>query len=238
MQLKNIHVYYGGIRALDGINLTLRQGEIVAVMGPNGSGKSTILKTIFGLAPIFTGDVFWHKQRITPVAYKMVERGISFVPQGHQVFKNLTVRENLEIGAYTINNNLIKKKMTEVLEIFPILKLKLNDNSDSLSVGQQQMLAIARGLMIEPKILLLDEPTLGLSPKIVKEVLQKIKQINEQQKTTIIMVEHNIKSVLDVADLAYVIDKGKVVWTDKAEKLRNNNVLKEVFTGQKLTNFN
>lgn len=233
LQLKNIHVHYGGVRALDGVNLTLHQGEIMALMGPNGAGKSTVLKTIFGLAPIFMGDVLWYKQRITPISYEMVERGISFVPQGRRVLKNLTVKENLEIGAYIVkNNNLIRKKLTEVLEIFPILKLKLNDNSGSLSGGQQQMLAIARGLMIEPKILLLDEPALGLSPKIIKEVLQRIKEINEQQKTTIIVVEQNIKSVLNIADLAYILDKGRVVWADKTDKLKNNNILKKVFTGQ------
>jgi branched-chain amino acid transport system ATP-binding protein len=233
LKLKNIHVHYGGVKALDGADLALDEGEIVALMGPNGAGKSTVLKAIFGLAPVSAGEVLWHERAVAPISYEMVERGISFVPQGRRVLKNLTVKENLEIGAYTVRSrNEIKERLAEVLEIFPALKQKLNDSSGSLSGGQQQMLAIARGLMTDPKVLLLDEPTLGLSPKIVKEVFAKIQEINQQHKTAIMVVEHNIKSLLDIANRAYILDKGKVVWADGAEKLGDSDVLERVFTGR------
>lgn len=233
LSLKNIHVHYGGVKALDGIDISIDEGEIVALMGPNGAGKSTILKTIFGLAPLVSGSVLWHEKQISPLSYEMVERGISYVPQGRRVFKNLTVKENLEIGAYTVKSrNEIRERVEEVLGIFSMLKSKVNDKSGSLSGGQQQMLAIARGLMTDPKVLLLDEPTLGLSPKIVKEVFEKIKEINQKRKTTILIVEHNIKSVLNIVDRAYILDKGKVVAFDTSKNLKDSDVLEKVFTGK------
>jgi branched-chain amino acid transport system ATP-binding protein len=233
LKLKNVSVNYGELKALDNVDIDLDEGEIVAVMGPNGAGKSTILKTIFGLTPTPKGDVLWHEQKVDPISFEMVERGISFVPQGRRVLKSLTIKENLEMGAFTIKNKKrIKEMMNEVGEIFPILKQRMNDKSGSLSGGQQQMLAIARGLMTDPKVLLLDEPTLGLAPKIVKEVFEKIKEINKKYKTAIMIVEHNIKSVLDVANRAYILDKGKVVWADGADKLKNSDILEKVFTGK------
>lgn len=189
--------------------------------------------TKFGLAPVSTGEVLWHERKVEPISYEMVDRGISFVPQGRRVLKSLTVKENLEIGAYTVKSrNEIKERLAEVLETSPALKLKLYDKSGSLSGGQQQMLAIARGLMTDPKVLLLDEPTLGLAPKIVKEVFEKIKEINDKHKTAIMVVEHNIKSLLDIADRAYILDKGKVVWADGADKLKDSDILEKVFTGR------
>jgi len=231
--LKNVYIHYGSVKALDGVDVFIDEGEVVALMGPNGAGKSTILKTIFGLVPLASGNVFWHEKQVNPISYEMVERGISYVPQGRRVFKSLTVKENLEIGAYTVKSkNEIKERLEEVLETFPALKLKINDKSGGLSGGQQQMLAIARGLMTDPRVLLLDEPTLGLSPKIVKEVFEKIKEINEKHKTTILIVEHNIKSVLNIVDRAYILDKGKVVVSDTSENLKNSDILEKVFTGK------
>jgi branched-chain amino acid transport system ATP-binding protein len=233
LKLKNVHVSYGGVKALDGVDINLDEGEIVALMGPNGAGKSTILKAVFGLAPISAGDVLWHEHKVNPISFEMVNRGISFVPQGRRVFKDLTVRDNLEVGAYTVaNRGDVKRRIEEVLELFPALRLKINDKSGSLSGGQQQMLAIARGLMTDPRVLLLDEPTLGLAPKVVKEVFQKIKEINEKHSTAIFVVEHNIKSLLDMVHRGYVLDKGKVIVADTAENLKKSDILERVFTGR------
>lgn len=233
LKLENIHVHYGGVRALNGVSVNVDEGEIVALMGPNGAGKSTILKAIFGLAPISSGKVFWHEKEITPISHEVVKLGISFVPQGRRVFKDLTVLENLEIGAFNVKNKKeVKRRVAEVLEIFPALKPKLKAKSSHLSGGQQQMVAIARGLMTEPKVLLLDEPSLGLAPKIVKEVFAKIKEINERSKTAIVVVEHNIQSLLEIVDRAYLLDKGKVVVEDTPKNLLKSNILAEVFLGK------
>jgi len=233
IKLNDIKVHYGGVKALDGVDIMLTEGEIVALMGPNGAGKSTILKAIFGIAPIMSGQVFWHDNKVDPISYEMVERGISYVPQGRRVFKELTVRENLEIGGYIISDKkIIKERIKEVLETFPDLKLKLNEKSSSLSGGQQQMLAIARGLMTDPKVLLLDEPTLGLSPKYVKEVFAKIEEVSQRHKTSIMVVEHNIKSLLEIATRAYLLDKGKVVYCGSTETLIKSGLIEKVFTGK------
>jgi branched-chain amino acid transport system ATP-binding protein len=232
LKLEDIHVHYGGVKALDGASIAVDEGEIVALMGPNGAGKSTILKAIFGLVEIDKGKVLWHEDAIKPVSYEMVERGISFVPQGRRVFKHLTVKENLEVGGYIIKDQKeIKRRMENVLELFPVLKTKIKDKSSTLSGGQQQMLALARGLMIDPKVLLLDEPSLGLAPKIVKEVFQKIKEINEKRKMAIVVVEHNIKSLLEIAERVYVLDKGKVVVSDTPQNITNSDILEKVFLG-------
>jgi len=233
LQLKDIHVNYGGVKALDGVDIGIDEGEIVALMGPNGAGKSTILKTIFGLAPIYSGKILYHEKSFNPISHQVVDMGIAFVPQGRRIFTHLTVEENLEIGGFIIKDrNELKRRTTEVMELFPILKQKRKDRSGTLSGGQQQMLALARGLMADPKVLLLDEPTLGLAPKIVKEVFAKIKEINEKHKTAIMIVEHNIKSVLDFAHRAYVLNRGKVVFNDTAKQAQTSGILENVFMGR------
>ncbi len=233
LQTKNITVHYGGVKALDGVSIQVDEGEIVALMGPNGAGKSTVLKAIFGLAPLAHGEVLIRGQKITPEPSFLVKEGISFVPQGRRVFKYLTVRENLEIGGYvTGDKRIIKERIDEVLTFFPDLKKKINQKSGELSGGQQQMVAIARGLMTDPKLLLLDEPSLGLSPKITKEVFEKIHEINEQRKTAIVIVEHNLKSLLPIATRAYVLDKGKVVHTSSGKEVIESDILEKVFLGK------
>lgn len=232
LKLQNVSVHYGGVKALDGVNISLDEGEIVALMGPNGAGKSTILKAVFGLAPIHSGKVLWHERPFIPVSHEVVHRGIAFVPQGRRVFSHLTVEENLEVGGFILKSkNELKQRMGEVMEMFPVLKQKRKIKSGALSGGEQQMLAFARGLMTDPKILLLDEPSLGLAPKIVKEVFAKIREINEKHKTAIIVVEHNIKSLLEVAQRAYVLDKGKVVAEEASQKLIGSDILEKVFMG-------
>jgi branched-chain amino acid transport system ATP-binding protein len=233
LQLQDISVHYGGVKALDGVDLSLDEGEIVALMGPNGAGKSTILKTIFGLAPIHSGKVLWHEKPFEPISYQVVQKGISFVPQGRRVFNHLTVEENLEIGGFILEDKKeLKRRIEEVMETFPVLRQKRRVRAGTLSGGQQQMLALARGLMTDPKVLLLDEPSLGLAPKIVKEVFAKIKEINEKHKTAIMIVEHNIKSLLEIAHRAYVLDKGKIVTKDTSQKLLGSGVLEKIFMGK------
>lgn len=233
LQLKDIHVHYGGVKALDGASVNIDEGEIIALMGPNGAGKSTILKTIFGLATIDSGEVLWHETPIKPIPHEIVHRGISFVPQGRRVFSHLTVEENLEIGGFIVEDkNELKRRIEEAMDFFPILKQKRRAAAGTLSGGQQQMLAIARGLMTDPKVLLLDEPSLGLSPKIVKEVFAKIWEINEMHRTSIMIVEHNIRSILEIAHRAYVLDKGKIIKHGAPSEITNSNVLKKVFLGE------
>lgn len=238
LELKNIHVSYGGVKALDGVSLAIDEGEIVALMGPNGAGKSTILKAIFGLAPIASGKVFWHQKEIEPVSHEIVHEGVSFVPQGRRVFSHLTVAENLEIGGFIMPDRKSRNRKTEeVLDIFPVLKHKFRVRGGTLSGGEQQMLALGRGLMTDPKVLLLDEPSLGLAPKIVKEVFAKIKEINERHKTAIMVVEHNIVSLPAIAHRAYVLDKGKIIAEDTSKRISDSDVLENIFLGKQAVDF-
>ena len=216
LALESVSVQYGGVRALDEVSIALDEGEIVAVMGPNGAGKSTVLKAFFGLAPIASGEVRFEGSAFTPVPHEVVARGIAFVPQGRRVFAALTIDENLEVGVFMVRDKkIIKERKERLFELFPMLKDKRHARSGSLSGGQQQMLAIARGLMTDPKVLLLDEPSLGLSPKVVKEVFELVRKINEERRTAIMVVEHNIRSLLSIAHRAYVLDKGRVIEKDK-----------------------
>lgn len=233
LQLKNISVHYGGVKALDGVDVSVDEGEIVALMGPNGAGKSTVLKAMFGLVPIDSGQILWHQKPFIPIPYQIVNLGIAFVPQGRRVFTHLTVEENLEMGGYIIKNKAeLKRRKLEILDIFPSLKPKIKAKSGTLSGGQQQMLAIGRGLMADPKVLLLDEPSLGLAPKIIKEVFAKIKEINERHKTAIVIVEHNLKSLLEIVDRAYVLDKGRVVAQNTGQTIIKSGILEKVFLGK------
>lgn len=232
LQLKNASVQYGGVKALDGATVSIDEGEIVALMGPNGAGKSTVLKSIFGIAPLSHGSVLWHEKKINPIPHEVVQLGISFVPQGRRVFSSLTVQENIEIGAYGLHNAAeMRRRANEVLELFPALKAKRKSLSGTLSGGQQQMLAIARGLMRDPKVLLLDEPSLGLAPKVVKEIFADIKKINERHKTAIFIVEHNLKSLFEIVSRAYILDKGRVVYDGDIPTLRKTDLLERVFLG-------
>lgn len=232
LKLEDIHVHYGGVKALDGVSVFIKPGELVALMGPNGAGKSTVLKTIFGLTPISSGVVKFKEKKIRPVPHEVVNLGISLVPQGRRVFTHLTVEENVEIGGVILSSRQeLKRRTEEVLHAFPVLQAKRKVKSGSLSGGQQQMLAIARGLMSNPKVLLLDEPTLGLAPIIVKEIFQKITEIKNSFQTAVFIVEHNIKSVVEIVDRAYVLSNGRVVAEGPGKALINSDVLEKVFLG-------
>ena len=232
IELKNISAGYGNTNIIHDISLVVNEGEIVAIMGPNGAGKSTILKAIFGLIP-HTGDVIYEKEKINPVPDRLVKMGVAYVPQGRRVFNNLTVEENMEIGGFSLNDKVeCTRRMEHLMHLFPALNTKRRAYAGTLSGGQQQLLSIARGLMTKPKLLLLDEPTLGLSPKVVKEIFQIIKTINEHQKTAIVVVEHNLHSLLPITDRAYVLAHGKIVASDTGPAIAKSDILERVFMGK------
>ena len=233
LQLRDISVHYGGVVALDGISLGLDAGEIVAVMGPNGAGKSTVLRAILGLAPVASGAVYWQRKPLRAATHEIVGLGISFVPQGRRVFSHLTIEENLEMGCLYLGDQAEKgRRMESVMELFPVLYAKRGDPASKMSGGEQQMLAVGRGLMADPRVLLLDEPTLGLAPKVVKEMFEKIVEVNQVLGTSILVVEHNIKSTLDIVTRAYVLDKGAVVHDGTPRSVRESDILTKVFLGK------
>ncbi|MCI0788319.1 MAG: ABC transporter ATP-binding protein [Chloroflexi bacterium] len=232
LELKNISVHYGGVVALDDVSLGIDEGEIVALMGPNGAGKSTVLKSIFGLAPVASGRVYWHEQPLEVASHEIVKLGLAFVPQGRRVFTQLTIEENLELGCLYLKDKVEKRRrLEEVMDLFPVLYEKRRDKARAMSGGEQQMLAIGRGLMANPTTLLLDEPTLGLAPIIVKEMFAKIVEINEKRNTSIMVVEHNIRSILDVASRVYVLDKGKIAHDGTPKTVEESDILTKVFLG-------
>ena len=233
LALTGVSVRYGVVAALDNVALGVRGGETVAVMGPNGAGKSTVLKAIMGLAPVVAGQVWWRQRPLTAATHEIVKEGISFVPQGRRVFTHLTVTENLEMGCLHLGDRVEKqRRLDSVMELFPVLYEKRRDLGSQMSGGQQQMLALGRGLMANPEVLLLDEPTLGLAPIIVREVFEKVSEISETLGTTIMVVEHNIRGVLGIADRGYVLDKGRVVFEGTPDHIRESDILTRVFLGE------
>lgn len=232
LALEGVTVYYEKMKALDGIDLFVDEGEMVALMGPNGAGKSTILKAIFGLVPMKEGRVLWQGMEIRPLPHEVVRWGLSLVPQGRRVFSHLSVQENLEMGAFTLTGKAeIERRMEEVTQLFPILGRKRALVAGSLSGGEQQMLAIGRGLMSNPHLLLLDEPSLGLAPLVVADLFVKIREINQIRGTAVVLVEHSIKSALDLVDRGYVLDKGKVLASGTPSQLMGSATLQRAFLG-------
>ena len=211
--------------------MKLDPNEIVVLIGPNGAGKSTVLKSVFNLANIYKGKIIYKNKDITRIpTHELIELGISFVPQGRQVFNTLTVKENLEMGAFLINEkDLVEKKINEVVEHFPDLKKKMNEFASNLSGGQQQMLAIARALMQDPQLLLLDEPSLGLSPKVMKDIFQKIVDIN-REGAAILIVEQNAKQAVKIADRIYVLEDGKIAMHGDKKILKHEKI-KHIYLG-------
>ena len=233
LDLVDVSVRYGAVSALEDVSLGVSKGEVVAVMGPNGAGKSTVLKAIMGLAPVVSGQVHWRSEPLTSATHDIVKEGIAFVPQGRRLFTHLTIEENLEMGCLYMKDRAEKeRRMESVMELFPILHEKRRDMASAMSGGQQQMLALGRGLMANPDVLLLDEPTLGLAPIVVKEVFRMVSVISERLGTTIMVVEHNIKGVLDIVDRAYVLDMGRVVFEGTPQSVLDTNILTEVFLGK------
>ena len=234
LQIKNLESGYGKMQVLFGISLDVNPEEVVVLIGPNGAGKSTLLKSIFNLIDIYRGKIIFKNKDITKIpTHELIELGISYVPQGRQVFGNLTVKENLEMGAFlTKEKDLIYKKLNEVIEVhFPDLKNKLNDYAFSLSGGQQQMLAIGRALMQDPQLLLLDEPSLGLAPKIMKELFKKIIKINEEG-AAIVIVEQNARQATKIADKIFVLEDGKIALSGNKDILKDKRIEKIYLGGR------
>jgi len=231
--IKNLVVNYGVIKAIDDVSITANEGEIIALIGANGAGKSTILKSICGLVKPVKGKIYFTGKDITKLSTdKIVKNGITMVPEGRRIFPNLTVKENIEIGGYGIKDKKTFKSIYEfVLKLFPRLEERLKQYAGTLSGGEQQMLAIGRALMSNPKLLLLDEPSMGLSPKITAEIFKLIKTINKEQKITIILVEQNAKIALDYVKMAYVIETGKVILSGNSTDIKNNPMIIKAYLG-------
>lgn len=234
LSIKNLNAGYGELHILKDVDLVLSAGTMSILMGPNGAGKSTLLKSIFNLTEISTGSIRFKGEEITRFsAHKLLERGLAFVSQGRINFGTLSVRDNLLLGAHHVKDRkIVEQRLIKIYNQFPVLQEKENQLAFALSGGQQQMLAIGRALMSNPTLLLLDEPSLGLSPKLVKEVFEKIKAIRDVFKTTILIVEHNLKSLMDIADYGYVMLQGKIVAHDTCKNLKNNPVMRDVFVGK------
>jgi branched-chain amino acid transport system ATP-binding protein len=232
LEVENLNVYYEAIHALQGISFHLEEGEIVTLIGANGAGKSTTLRTISGLLHPRLGSVRFKDQDITSVsAERIVELGISQVPEGRKIFAPLSVRENLLMGAYARSDTqAIQKSMDRVFASFPRLKERINQLGGTLSGGEQQMLATARGLMSSPTLMLLDEPSMGLSPILVEEIFRVIREIN-QQGTSILLVEQNAHMALSVAHRVYVLETGRIVLSGSAREMAENPQVKEAYLG-------
>lgn len=232
LQIENITVYYGNIQAIKGVTLDIQEGEIVTLIGANGAGKSTLLKTISGLLKPKDGQIIYEGKPIGgKAAQAIVKQGISHVPEGRRIFANMTVEENLQLGAYLRRDRAgIKKDMEQVYELFPRLLERVKQQAGTLSGGEQQMLAMGRALMGKPKLLLLDEPSMGLAPLLVKTIFRIIEEI-KATGTTILLVEQNAHLALSIADRAYVMETGKIVLSGKANELTESEEVKMAYLG-------
>ena len=232
LEVNDVESYYGKIQALKGISLSVPEGGIVAILGANGAGKSTTLRTISGLIPTVRGQILFEGQSIHKYApHKIVRLGICQVPEGRDIFMGLTVQENLKMGAFTRNDaKAIQNDMEQIFQSFPILKERARQQAGTLSGGEQQMLAIARGLMSNPKLMLLDEPSLGLAPLMVEEIFRIIAEINKNG-VTILLVEQNANMALQTAQYGYVMETGSVALHDSADSLIQNDYVRKVYLG-------
>jgi len=233
LKLKDVHTYYGNIHALKGIDIEVEEGEIIALIGANGAGKSTTLMTTCGIVPAKKGTVEFMGKDITHLGPdKIVALGMSQVPEGRRIFPYLTVAENLDMGAFLRNDkDGIKKDIEYVYGLFPILADRKNQPGGTLSGGEQQMLAISRALMAKPNVLLLDEPSLGLAPIIIRQIFDIIKKINKEHNTTIFLVEQNANLALKAADRGYVMENGVITLTDTGQNLLANEEVKKAYLG-------
>jgi branched-chain amino acid transport system ATP-binding protein len=232
LEVEDVHTFYGNIHALKGLSLSVGEGEIVTLIGANGAGKTTTLNTICGLVPPREGRVRLHGQDLTGVPpHQIVSRGVVQVPEGRRVFARLTTEENLQMGGYTVRDSAaVRAGVARAYEMFPRLKERRHQVAGTLSGGEQQMLAIGRALMAEPRVLLLDEPSMGLAPVLVEGIFATIERLHDAG-TTILLVEQNARMALQVADRGYVIETGKIVLADSAASLRENPMIQKVYLG-------
>lgn len=234
LELDNVHTYYGHIHALRGVSLKVEQGEIVTLIGSNGAGKSTTLRTISGLIRPRQGRITLAGKDITHLpAHQIVTAGVGHVPEGRGIFPRLTVRENLEMGAYTVSEpSEVHARMERVFHLFPRLKERINQKGGTLSGGEQQMLATGRGLMLKPRILLMDEPSMGLAPLLVETIFEIIRELNQKEGTTILLVEQNAHMALAIAQRGYVLQTGEIRLQGPAADLRTNEEVRKTYLGE------
>jgi branched-chain amino acid transport system ATP-binding protein len=234
LDVRNLETFYGPVMALRGVSIEVPEGSIVTILGANGAGKTTLMKTVSGALAPHKGNIQFRGQRIDGLEPDvLVKRGIAHVPEGREVFPFLTVAENLIMGAYTRRDKAeISRDIEMVYDYFPILRERRQQNAGTLSGGQQQMLAIGRGLMSRPSLMLLDEPSLGLSPLLVQEIFAIVRRLNQEQGVTILLVEQNANVALQTADYGYVLETGRIVMAGSAEKLLNSDDIREFYLGQ------
>jgi branched-chain amino acid transport system ATP-binding protein len=235
LEVKNLVSGYGMSEVIRGISLEVREGQIVAIIGPNGAGKTTFFRTIFGFLPARQGEILFENEDLTQYSPTVrVQKGITMVPQGRNVFPFLTVLENLKLGAYTrFNQKDIQEGIDLAYSLFPVLKERSDQQAGTLSGGEQQMLVIARALMSRPKFLMLDEPSLGIAPFLIKEIFRTIKAINEEQKTTIFLVEQNAPVALKAAEWGYVMEGGQIHMSGSTQELLNDDRVKGAYLGKR-----
>lgn len=230
LEIRNLTAGYGQLEVLRDVSISARAGEAVVLIGPNGAGKSTVLRSVVGLTTKTGGSIVWRGTDITRLpTYALLEEGIGFVPQGRLVFPSLTVRENLEMGGYLLNNReTLAKNLEAVFERFPVLRRKTRERAGSLSGGEQQMLAIGRALMMTPELLMLDEPSLGLSPKIIQALFEKLKEI-QAAGTTLLIVEQNVRLALRYVDRGYLLAAGQVKFAGTAKELSSEKLMRDAY---------
>lgn len=232
LEVSGLSVNYGMIKAVRDVSFYVEQGEIVSLIGSNGAGKSTIMNTIMGLVPVASGKLTWRNEDITgSKTEKVVKKKITLCPEGRQIFPELTVLQNLEIGAFTLNDEAKNRGIKRAFELFPRLEERQMQMGGTLSGGEQQMLAVARALMSEPELLMLDEPSLGLAPLVVKDIFSLIQRIRKEMNMTIILVEQNARQALKIADRGYVLESGQIMMTDTADKLLASEKIREAYLG-------
>ncbi|MBX3064541.1 MAG: ABC transporter ATP-binding protein [Anaerolineae bacterium] len=232
LELKDVNTYYGQIHALKGISLEVNQGEVVTLIGTNGAGKSTTLRTISGLVRPRSGSVTLDGKMLNSVQpHEITRLGVGHVPEGRRIFPELTVRENLEVGAFTVPRGEVEKRIEATFGFFPRLKERLFQLGGTLSGGEQQMLAMARGMTLEPRILLLDEPSMGLAPVLVDAIFDIIRELHSKG-TTILLVEQNARMALQVADRGYILQSGKIVMSDTAANLQSSETVRKAYLGE------
>ena len=232
LSLENVETFYGKIHALRGISLNVQKGQIVTLLGANGAGKSTTLRAISGLVKCAVGRITFLGEDITRVnSHDIVRRGLIHIPEGRRIFKGMTIKENLELGSFTLKDEVERKRrMDHVFEIFPILRERRHQDSALLSGGEQQMLAMGRGMMTNPKLLLLDEPSMGLAPFLVQEIMKIIKRLN-QDGATILLVEQNAKVALKLAHFGYVLETGRIVMENDGASLQQDESIIKAYLG-------
>ena len=233
LEVKNIQTYYGNIQAIKGVSLEISEGEIITLIGANGAGKTTTLMSISGIVPPKSGDILFMGEPLQELSpNQIVSLGISQVPEGRRIFPYLTVMENLDMGAFLRNDtDEIQKDLEYIFDLFPILAERRQQSGGTLSGGEQQMLAVARALMARPRLLLLDEPSLGLAPLIVKQIFTIIRKINKENNTTIFLVEQNANLALQVAHRGYVMENGRITLSDTSQNLLANEDVKKAYLG-------